>query len=543
MNTQLFQRTGFEPIAAIKSRILVVDDEPTMQLFLSAMLVKQGYDVTPASSVKDAQEKIQEAGFAAFDGVVTDYTMPGQTGLDLLRWISGQDACLAVIIVTAESERQIVTESLREGACGFLDKPVAPKTFQSTVQRAVGTTRHKRRQAAAEASVREVARVQQMMLDADTDTRTSKPEIDTFFRPKTEAGGDFLNHFGIGPHNHLVLLTDVSGHDLKAAFISAYFQGIVRGMMESQTSVTKVFEFFNGFLLREWNSETASSKTSAVSASIAVGSVLIEPKEQKATVLTSGSPLLVYVTPNGRGRIVGEDGSAPLGWFPENPVKVASLPVDEGGAFFMWTDGLEAFAEEQQISAPALATLLLLAQHHLRSVPDFSSQQDDILVTRVALPDAGEKGEGFLPLLVEEYRGDQLKEIDGLQVYWTRSLLFCMPDISPDDTFNIILAAREAVLNALHHGCSGAPDKNAQFSMSFCPAKNLLRLFISDAGPGHQFDVRQHQAVAAPELIDKHRGLVMIHNLASQVVAERNGASLTLDFILVNPMPSRDFNI
>ena len=85
--------------------------------------------------------------------------------------------------------------------------------------------------------------------------RSLKPEIDTFFRPKSEAGGDFLNHFGIGPHNHFVLLTDVSGHDLKAAFISAYFQGIVRGMLECDASVTKVFEFFNSFLLREWNSE------------------------------------------------------------------------------------------------------------------------------------------------------------------------------------------------------------------------------------------------------------------------------------------------
>ncbi len=540
MNTQLLKRTSFDPVTAVKSRILLVDDEPTMRMYLEAMLVKQGFEVTTATAVKDAQQKIQDAGFDTFEGVITDYTMPGQNGLDLLRWLGGHDSCLSVIIVTAESERQIVADSLREGACGFLDKPVAPKTFYDTVERAVSTTRHKRRQAQTEAAVREVARVQHMMLDADTDTRHSKPEIDTFFRPKAEAGGDFLNHFGIGQHNHFVLLTDVSGHDLKAAFISAYFQGIVRGMLESQASVTKVFEFFNGFLLREWNSDQANSKTSAVSASIAVGSVLIEPKELRATVLTSGSPLPVYLAPDGRGRLVGEDGSAPLGWFPENPVQVTSLPTEAGGAFFMWTDGLEAFAEEQQISAPALATLLLLAQHNLRTVPDFSSQQDDILVTRVALADLLEQGEGFLPLLVEEYHGGQLDQIDGLQVFWTRSLLFCLPDITPDDTFNVILAAREAVLNALEHGCAGRPEQRAQFGMSFCPGKNLLRLFVSDAGAGHHFDLPKHQAVAASELDDQHRGLVMIHNLASRVVAERNGASLTLDFILDNPLPSEN---
>lgn len=540
MHTQLIQRTSFEPSAPVKRRILLVDDEPTMRKFMEALLVKRGFAVTTASGVKEAQQKIQEAGAEAFACVITDYTMPEQTGLDLLRWLGGKDPCLGVIIVTAESERQIVADSLREGACGFLDKPVTPQSFYPTVERVIGTTKHKRRQAATEAAVQEVGRVQHMMLDADTNQRQSKPEMDTFFRPKSEAGGDFLNHFSIGAHNHFVLLTDVSGHDLKAAFISAYFQGIVRGMLESNAPVPKVFEFFNSFLQREWNSESASSKTSAVSASIAVGSVLIEPQEQRATVLTSGSPLPVYVGPDGRSRIVGEQGSAPLGWFPENPVTVARLPIAAGGALFLWTDGLEAFAEDQQISAPALATLLLLAQHNLRTVPDFSSQQDDILVTRVALPDPESKGEGFLPLLVEDYDGSQTARIDLLQVFWTRSLLFCLPDISPDDTFNVILAAREAVLNALEHGCSGRADQRAQFGMSFCPAKNLLRLFVSDAGPGYQFDVKKHQATAATELIDQHRGLVMIHNLASHVVVERNGASLTLDFILDNPMPAEN---
>ena len=537
MNTQLIKRTNFEPAPAVKRRILLVDDEPTMRKFMEALLVKRGFAVTAASSVKEAQQKIQESGAEAFACVVTDYTMPEQTGLDLLRWLGGKDPCLGVIIVTAESERQIVADSLREGACGFLDKPVSPQSFYPTVERVIGTTKHKRRQAATEAAVKEVGRVQHMMMDSDSGQRQSKPAMDTFFRPMSEAGGDFLNHFGIGERNHFVLLTDVSGHDLKAAFISAYFQGIVRGMMESKTPVPKVFEFFNSFLLREWNSESANSKTSAVSASIAVGSVLLEPLEHQATVLTSGSPLPVYVTPDGRGRIVGEQGSAPLGWFPENPVTVASLTTAEGGAFYLWTDGLEAFAEEQQISAPALGTLLLLAQHNLRTVPDFSSQQDDILVTRVALPDPQDKGEGFLPLLVEDYAGNQAGQIDLMQVFWTRSLLFCLPDITPDDTFNVILAAREAVLNALEHGCSGSADKNAQFAMSFCPAKNLLRIFVTDPGPGHQFDMKKHQTRAADELIDQHRGLVMIHNLANNVAIERNGASLTMDFILDNPMP------
>ena len=73
--------------------------------------------------------------------------------------------------------------------------------------------------------------------------------------------------------------------------------------------------------------------------------------------------------------------------------------------------------------------------------------------------------------------------------------------------------------------------------MSFCPAKNMLRLFVCDDGNGHDFDIKQHEAATKAELIDQHRGLMMIHNLASRVSIERNGASLTMDFVLENPMP------
>lgn len=534
MNTELLSRISTENFSIPPaSRLLLVEDEPTMRVFLEGVLRKKGYAVTSASNVAEAQQAVLSQGPASFDCVVTDYLMPEQTGIDLLRWLQGMDPCLATIVITAESEKKIVADSLREGACDFLEKPVSAKNLCAAAQKAVAATQQKRRQALAEASVKEVGRVQHLMLDTDTDQRMNKPEIDMFFRPKSEAGGDFLNHFGLG-ENHFLLLTDVSGHDLKAAFISAYFQGIVRGMLESGSQVSQVFAFFNSFLLREWNLENASSKSGAVSVSLAVSAVLIEPRHGRATVLVSGSPLPVYVSEDGRARVVGEAGSAPLGWFAENSVKLTRVPVTDGGAFFLWTDGLESFAEEQQISAAGLATVLLLAKHGLRTEPDLCSAADDILVGRAALPTKNENADGFLPLIFESYRGDQGREIDELQVYWTKSLLFCLPELSPENTFNLILASREAVLNALDHGCEKRADRSATFSVTYCPTQQLIRVVVCDPGSGHRFDLAAHQQNAGDGLIDEHRGLIMIHNLASKVVSEQNGATVVMDFFLDN---------
>ena len=459
MSAELLMPGRKERMPATNCRVLLVEDDPTMRIFLDAMLQKQGYTVTGSADVPDAQQTILRLGAAAFECVVTDYLMPGPNGLELLRWLGEQDHSLATIVVTAESEREIVAESLREGACDFLEKPVVPKKLYAAVERAIGATRHKRRQALTEAAVREVGKVQHQMLGSEIEEGKNQPEIEVFFRPKSDAGGDFLNHFGIGANNYFVLLTDVSGHDLKAAFISAYFQGIVRGMLESNATVERVFEFFNGFLLREWSSVQSPSRPDAVSASVAVGAIFIEPAHQRATVLTSGSPRPVYVGPDGRARLVGEAGSAPLGWFEENPVKAAHLETQSGGAFFLWTDGLESFAEAQNLSAAGVATVLLLAQNGLRTLPDLEPAQDDILTARVGLPGAEENADAFLPLLVEEYNGGQAGAIDELQIFWTRTLLHCLPEISQEVTFNVILSAREAMLNALAHGCAGSPDR------------------------------------------------------------------------------------
>ena len=58
-------------------------------------------------------------------------------------------------------------------------------------------------------------------------------------------GGDFINVLPIGDERFLFLAGDVSGHDVRAAFVSAYFQGMMRGLLEHNSSLQDVLQLFN----------------------------------------------------------------------------------------------------------------------------------------------------------------------------------------------------------------------------------------------------------------------------------------------------------
>ena len=124
-------------------KILIVDDFSTMRRIVKNLLHDLGYaNTTEADDGKTAWAALQ-AG-QQFDLVVTDWNMPGMTGLDLLKNIRG-DARLAglrVLMVTAEAQRDQIIEAAKNGVNGYIIKPFTAATLKEKLdkigQRAVG---------------------------------------------------------------------------------------------------------------------------------------------------------------------------------------------------------------------------------------------------------------------------------------------------------------------------------------------------------------------------------------------------------------------
>jgi DNA-binding NtrC family response regulator len=106
---------------AVKDKILVVDDEPSIRKYLQTLLEVDGYDVETVSTGKEAIEKVSKGHRPDF--VILDVLMPEMSGLDTLKELMQVDRTLNVIMLSCSNEVGTVVEAIRIGAHDYLTKP------------------------------------------------------------------------------------------------------------------------------------------------------------------------------------------------------------------------------------------------------------------------------------------------------------------------------------------------------------------------------------------------------------------------------------
>ena len=116
-------------------KILVVDDFSTMRRIIKNLLSELGFtNMSEADDGKTAWPMLQNGGF---DFLVTDWNMPGMTGLELLKQVRADDSLktLPVLLVTAESKREQIVEAAQAGVNGYIVKPFTAKTLKEKIDR------------------------------------------------------------------------------------------------------------------------------------------------------------------------------------------------------------------------------------------------------------------------------------------------------------------------------------------------------------------------------------------------------------------------
>jgi len=94
-----------------QARVLVVDDERSMQEFLEIFLRSEGYHVATAGDVETAKLQLENDDF---DVVITDIQMPGGSGLDLLRASHEISPETMVIMITAYASTETAIAAMKE---------------------------------------------------------------------------------------------------------------------------------------------------------------------------------------------------------------------------------------------------------------------------------------------------------------------------------------------------------------------------------------------------------------------------------------------
>lgn len=116
-------------------KILVVDDFSTMRRIVKNLLGELGF--TNMQEADDGSTAITALQAGDFEFVVTDWNMPGMTGIELLRAIRA-DAKLAhlpVLMVTAEASREQIIEAAQAGVNGYIIKPFTAVTLKEKIDK------------------------------------------------------------------------------------------------------------------------------------------------------------------------------------------------------------------------------------------------------------------------------------------------------------------------------------------------------------------------------------------------------------------------
>jgi DNA-binding response OmpR family regulator len=126
-------------------RILLVDDEQSIQTLLSFPLRKDGYEVVQATDGREALARFSET---AFDLVVLDVMLPRVDGLEVCRRMRARSS-VPIIMLTAKAEEIDKVLGLELGADDYITKPFSMREFRSRVKAALRRASMARREPSA----------------------------------------------------------------------------------------------------------------------------------------------------------------------------------------------------------------------------------------------------------------------------------------------------------------------------------------------------------------------------------------------------------
>ncbi|WP_369854919.1 chemotaxis response regulator CheY [Candidatus Thalassolituus haligoni] len=116
-------------------KILIVDDFSTMRRIVKNLLRDLGF--TNTAEADDGSTALPMLQQGDFDFLVTDWNMPGMTGIDLLKKVRADERLrsLPVLMVTAEAKREQIVAAAQAGVNGYVVKPFTAAVLKEKIEK------------------------------------------------------------------------------------------------------------------------------------------------------------------------------------------------------------------------------------------------------------------------------------------------------------------------------------------------------------------------------------------------------------------------
>lgn len=117
-------------------KILVADDHPVVRRGLREMLAEEP-DMAVLGEARNGQETLELARAMEWGVVLLDITMPGRSGLEVLKELKQERPKLPVLVLSMHPEEQFAVRVLRAGGAGYLTKETAPAELARAIRKVV----------------------------------------------------------------------------------------------------------------------------------------------------------------------------------------------------------------------------------------------------------------------------------------------------------------------------------------------------------------------------------------------------------------------
>jgi sigma-B regulation protein RsbU (phosphoserine phosphatase) len=331
-------------------KILVIDDDPVIQLILRKTLQDQGYEVATASSGEAGIEQAKQWHPAL---VICDWLMPGIDGLEVCCQLKADPTLSGAffILLTSRSAVEDRVQGLDTGADDFLAKPIEVSELLARVRAWL-------RLHQATQQLQQLAhdlRVQKQRLETELAEAadyvasllpiplTGAIRSEAVFLPSKQLGGDCFDYYWLDPDCLMLYLLDVSGHGLGSALLSVSIQNLMRSQ-----SLSNVDFYRPDDVLHSLNTVFQMNEQNPRYFSLWYG--VYHRLQRRLSYASAGHPPAVLISPT---PVEQQDGpeqmlrvqqlktrGAPIGMMMEANYVSASCTIPASSTLFVFSDGV-----------------------------------------------------------------------------------------------------------------------------------------------------------------------------------------------------------
>lgn len=522
------------------SHVLIINDDGILQPQLEAVVRKCGMDFETASTMEAVRMILKSAGTDYFAAAFVVDGFSGKPGIECAAYIFQKEPYISCILIQYELDNTTLLRALRMHVSDVMTQPVKEGSLLHSLERALSLNRQKRRAYRTSVQARDMTKIhRRLMTGSDFSLKDFRSDyrkrLETSFFPAFDAGGDFGRCVRLDDQRLLILSGDTSGHDLKSGFVSAYFLGLNRGMLMMKASPEEIFNSFNNFLINVWNAGCGDDE---VQTSIGVCFILLDFENKEISCSCNGVPIPILCTDSMDVTFLGENGP-PLGWFDQSIAPTRTFRMPDCGCIVTYTDGLLDLGDGSLCTLGMSDAILGIAPESSVSNSIFENQHDDVFVQRFAWERiTSDESHVIRPICNMNIGGGDLENIDVFQLKWEKTLRAILPGLPRVKRREILLCCREALINALEHGCKCSGETRCSFTMA-CYGRNSLRVRIKGDAVGAD-PLCKCATYTKP---DAHIpfGLKIIHGYADSFVYDEKNNSILLDFNLTSAACTRNY--